>query len=936
MENSQRTTENAISPMHPQKKSSTFGLPEGFESSGSAGSNRRNTYRGATFTVASTLAELRHIIDNCPLIDNHAHPLLQKQDRDGADGPLLQVLSEANCDAMKDVRTTLAYHRALRTFKTGFPNYHSQGINDAWQSWRSYRDQLCEADLTEVCLDGLQTILLDDGLRCQPGQNSRDIDWHNQFLMSPAKRVVRLETLAEDLIHADLKFGEWEAKLKRSIQEAILDRDVVAFKTVICYRDGLQMQHLDMDMRPLAQRQYGELREDDMSMGPPRIRGCLNEWVLDIFAQVTEQRIHLAKPLQFHTGFGDSDLKLAKADPSFLQPFIEKHFRIPIVLLHASYPFTRQAGYLAMAYSNVYLDFGLIWPKLSQEGQESVVKQLLELTPSNKAMWSSDGAFYAETYYLAIQQTREVLKTVMAEIYSKGNVNLRDLSGIVTDLLFNTANKVYKLDLHLPIPPPSHPRPYRSSNHRMAGLPPPGAAESHRGLMGLKALRAHLEDHPDIEYIRLNWLDYSAILRTRILKLKHVIKQLEQNHDGSVIGVAKASLYLLSNCHIAAGGSPVGEWRLVPDFASFRVHPHKHAGEETYKHASMMCSIEDEDQSRIPICPRSILANTLDSANEAGLNDFKIGFEIEFCMFKQADLDGGELVPITSNHTWSTSRAFHTKALEILEEIDTRLSHAGIEIEQFHSEAARGQFELILAPLPPMLAVDTLIHTREVMQYVCAQHGYRASISPKPFDGECGSASHMHISFQPVDKQWSFFAGVLDEIRAVNALTLGSDMSYDRVLEGYWAGGLWACWGRQNREAPLRLVEEAKAHWEVKCVDGLANMYLAVAGVITAGTIGVVEGRKIYGEAEDVESTATEGERLRRGIKTRMTSSMAEALAELFEKDGTTPTAFAERLGPGVAKHVKAIKEAEKEFLLSRYDQDADPTAKRVWAAQWY
>lgn len=41
-----------------------------------------------------------------------------------------------------------------------------------------------------------------------------------------------------------------------------------------------------------------------------------------------------------------------------MQPIIKQHPGAKIVLLHGSYPYTREAGYLAAVYSNVFLDFG--------------------------------------------------------------------------------------------------------------------------------------------------------------------------------------------------------------------------------------------------------------------------------------------------------------------------------------------------------------------------------------------------------------------------------------------------------------------------------------------------------------------------------------------------------------------------------------------------
>ena len=131
--------------------------------------------------------------------------------------------------------------------------------------------------------------------------------------------------------------------------------------------------------------------------------------------------------VQFHTGLGDNDITLSRASPAEMQPLIKAYPNTKIVLLHSSYPFTREAGYLTAVYQNVFLDFGEIFPFVSAEGQAAVVRQVLELCPTNKIMWSSkftiwqmsnyhlltfieaDGHWWPESYYLGTIQAREVL-----------------------------------------------------------------------------------------------------------------------------------------------------------------------------------------------------------------------------------------------------------------------------------------------------------------------------------------------------------------------------------------------------------------------------------------------------------------------------------------------------------------------------------------------
>src|SRR5262249_49103812 len=90
----------------------------------------------------------------------------------------------------------------------------------------------------------------------------------------------------------------------------------------------------------------------------------------------------------------------------------------------------------------------------------------------------------------------------------------------------------------------------------------------------------------------------------------------------------------------------------------------------------------------------------------------------------------------------------------------------------------------------------------------------------------------------------SFLAGVLAELPALMAIGAPSVASYLRLRPSAWAG-VYACWGRENREAAMRFVtgmdgsQQAAANCEVKSFDQSANPYLATGSVIAAGLDGV-------------------------------------------------------------------------------------------------
>ena len=93
----------------------------------------------------------------------------------------------------------------------------------------------------------------------------------------------------------------------------------------------------------------------------------------------------------------------------------------------------------------------------------------------------------------------------------------------------------------------------------------------------------------------------------------------------------------------------------------------------------------------------------------------------------------------------------------------------------------------------------------------------------------------------------SFVAGILAELPALLAIGSPSVASYLRLVPSHWAG-VYQVWGRENREAAVRLVtgivgtRDTSSNCEVKTFDLSANPYLAIGALIAAGLAGLEQG----------------------------------------------------------------------------------------------
>ena len=241
---------------------------------------------------------------------------------------------------------------------------------------------------------------------------------------------MRIEKIAEEIIDALLKqpkidpedvFGALREAFEIAIQTAIDDPEVVGFKSVICYRTGLDVLPVvsSSEVRDSFEDYIAGLLDAGITDFKRLDGSPLNSYLVNKTAQLISLSPKHKKPFQFHTGLGDNDITLTKSSPSHLQGFIKRYPTVPVVLLHASYPWTKEAGYLASVYDNVYADIGEVFPFVSREGQEKVVREILELCPTEKILWSTDGHWFPETYLLAVIQVREALEVVRPLWYRK-------------------------------------------------------------------------------------------------------------------------------------------------------------------------------------------------------------------------------------------------------------------------------------------------------------------------------------------------------------------------------------------------------------------------------------------------------------------------------------------------------------------------------------
>lgn len=241
--------------------------------------------------------------------------------------------------------------------------------------------------------------------------------------------VLRLERLAEDLV------AEGAAGFPGRVREALSSSPAVAAKSVAAYRVGLELS----PERPPDAAVVAAV-DRWLRSGSPR---CADEVVSRFLVWEALER---GLPVQFHVGYGDSDLSLHRADPLLLTDLLRatEPLGVPVLLLH-NYPFHRNAGYLAQVFRHVFVDVGLAAHAVGHQAGR-VLAEALEVVPFGKFLFSTDAYALAELYHLGASLFRRALSDFLVDGMRQDAFGEADAERIAHLIGWENARRVYRLD----------------------------------------------------------------------------------------------------------------------------------------------------------------------------------------------------------------------------------------------------------------------------------------------------------------------------------------------------------------------------------------------------------------------------------------------------------------------------------------------------------
>jgi glutamine synthetase len=418
----------------------------------------------------------------------------------------------------------------------------------------------------------------------------------------------------------------------------------------------------------------------------------------------------------------------------------------------------------------------------------------------------------------------------------------------------------------------------------------------------------------------LCWVDNAGIARTKTIPLGRL-----ERAAGWGVGMSPVFDVFLVNDGITTSthiGGPGGDLRLVPDLDRLTVL----AGQPGWAWAPV--DRYTQEGRVYASCQRSFARRMTGHAREHGL-ELRMAFEVEWALGTEED---GQFRPAGAGPAYGMTRVIELS--DYGREVVGALERQGLTVEQFHPEYAAGQLEISVAAADPVAAADDSVLVRQTIRAVSARHGFQASFAPSVVAGTVGNGGHAHLSVWRDGQNLlaggpgrygltadgeAFAGGILAELPALAAVGAPSVASYLRLVPSHWAG-VFQCWGRENREAALRLVtgsageEDARANIEVKCFDLAANPYLVAGSLIAAGLAGLRDGARLPPETDGDPSGLTPSGPAGRSAR-RLPQTLTEATACLERS-----TVFRSAMGDPLFEAFLAVRRGEAELFA-----DASP-----------
>ena len=292
--------------------------------------------------------------------------------------------------------------------------------------------------------------------------------------------------------------------------------------------------------------------------------------------------------------------------------------------------------------------------------------------------------------------------------------------------------------------------------------------------------------------------------------------------------------------------------------------------------ASVFLDCVDRNGDPVEASPRFVLRRVLDLYRKKGWRPV-VAPEVEFYLINPHSDVNQEVEPPEGRLGWTetSKQPYSIDSMNDFEafmnDVYTYCEVQGIRIDTVSQEMGPAQFELNFLHGDAIDLADQVFLFKRTVRETAIAHEMHATFLARPMSEEAGSALHIHQSVvdadgknvfstddgEPSELFMSYIGGLQKYMPQALLLFAPYPNSYRRFLS-HWASPVNLGWAMDNRTVGLRVpdsVPEAR-RVENRLAGSDVNPYLALAGTLACGYLGMIEGAKpddpIEGSAYDL------------------------------------------------------------------------------------
>ena len=293
-------------------------------------------------------------------------------------------------------------------------------------------DRYTRALMTDA---GVNTLIVDNA-----AGTMSEVDEFGTLFPGDVRKTFRVETRIRDILESSPTFESLLSAFDDALQNAVQVEGCVAFKTVIAYRTGLDIQPVD---EAEAKKDFADRAQRTMWFGPyvKRVRDFL-------LRRALVQSIDLKVPVLIHTGLGDTDIVASRCNPALLLDLLRDEEVLPasVVLIHGGFPYTYEAGWLANVLPNVYFELSSgLPPYLEPAVSKRRYGEVLRWVPHAKLLYGSDAAYYPENVWYHATVAKRAMTAALNELIEESVLTPEEALAMGEDVFFNNARRLFRI-----------------------------------------------------------------------------------------------------------------------------------------------------------------------------------------------------------------------------------------------------------------------------------------------------------------------------------------------------------------------------------------------------------------------------------------------------------------------------------------------------------